>query len=119
MSKKILGGLFLLIFVFAFAMPLLVITDTASSDDNRVDYYLYRVHAVCPDGSVMGSYDEWRSSSWTDDNHPDPNCDYWEFGDPDDPYWEFACLHVSHDTTYRVYDTPTDTYTYISEAACR
>ena len=124
MLKKILGGLSLLTFVVAFTMPLLVTTNTANSDDNRVDYYLYRVHLTCPDGSVIGSYDEWRSVSWTGDDHPPNNCGYWEFDnleteDPDDTYWEFACLHVSHWTTYRVYDTPTNTNVDVSERACR
>lgn len=119
MLKKILGGLSLLIFTLAFTMPLLVITNTANSEGNRVDYYLYRVHMVCPDGSVIGSYDEWRSSSWTDSDHPPDNCGYWNFGDDNNPDWQFACLHVDHGYTYRVYDTPTDTYTYMSEEACR
>ena len=119
MLKKILGGLSLFTFVLAFTMPLLVITNTGNSDDNRVDYFLYRVYLTCPDGSVIGSYDEWRSVSWTDSSHPSNQCGYWEFGDPDDPYWDFACLHVSHGTTYRIYDTPTDTTLYVGEGACR
>lgn len=118
MFKKILGSFSLLIFTFAFTMPLLVITRPAISTDNRVDYHLYRVHMICPDGSVIGSYDEWRSVTWTE-NHPPKNCGYWNFGDDDNPDWQFACLHVDHGSTYRIYDTPTNTNVYVSESACR
>ena len=127
MFKKILGGFSLLIFVLTFAIPSLVITNTANSDDNRVDYYLYRVHLTCPDGSVIGSYDEWRSVSWTDSNHPEPYCEWQEFchkewrsgKEVEVCKWVYVCNEPDHWTTYRLYSTPTHTKKYMSERACR
>ncbi len=115
MLKKILEGLFLFILVFAFTIPLLVITNTADSTDNRVHYYLYHVDVVCPDGSIFSSYREWRSTSWTDDNHPDD----WLFCFDNGQGIQCDPFHTSHLVDYTFDHSITYTTTSVSAAACR
>lgn len=128
MLKKMLGGFSLLIFVLTFIMPLLIIPNTANSTDNRVDFYLYRIRLVCADGQVIGSYDEWRSVSWTDEStHPGDYCHWVEFCYSvwKDGRWQeecediWVCDHRDHNITYRLYDTPTYVDKPMSERACR
>ena len=70
MLKKILGGFSVLLLVFAIVMPLLVTTNTAYSTPNKMVIYYVITSLVCPDGSIIGSYSEWRSMLVTDSNHP-------------------------------------------------
>lgn len=70
MLKKILGGFSVLFLAFAIVMPLLVTTNTAYSTPNKRVFYRVKVNLVCPDGSVIGSYTEWRNMLVTDSNHP-------------------------------------------------
>lgn len=70
MLKKILGGFSVFLFVFAFVMPLLVTTNTAYSTPNKKIFYFCEITTVCPDGSILSSYNEWRSMLVTDSDHP-------------------------------------------------
>ncbi len=115
MFRKILGGFSVLLLVFAIVMPLLVTTNTAYSTPNKQVLYRVLIKLTCPDGSIIGSYSEWRSMLVTDDNHP--------------PDWEFCfesgqgkvChpQHTNHDITLVINRGLTVINKPMSARACR
>ncbi len=114
--KKLVWRLSLPIFLFTIITPLFVMINTVDSTDNRVHCYLYTVvHMVCPDGSVIGSYDEWRSISWTDSDHPPDTLFCWGEG------FNIQCrfFHTHHAITRTVHPSVTHTNIYMTERSCR
>ena len=115
MLKKILGGFSVLLLVFAIVMPLLVTTNTAYSTPNKKVLYRVIVKLVCPDGSVIGSYSEWRSMLVTDSNHPDD----WEFCYDTGQGIKCDPVHTSHGITLVINRGVTVINKPISARACR
>ena len=115
MLKKILGGFSVLLLVFAIVMPLLVITDTAYSTPNKRVFYRCEITTVCPDGSILSSYSEWRSMLVTDSNHP-PD---WKFCFDAGQGIQCHYHHTEHWITYVINQGVTLITRYASERACR
>ncbi len=115
MFKKILGGFSVLLFVFAFVMPLLVTTSTAYSTPNKRVFYRCEVTTVCPDGTVLSRYTEWRSMLVTDSNHPPDGEFCYDTGQgiQCDP------VHTDHGTSIVFNQGLTKITRYASARACR
>ena len=95
--KKLLGGLTLFTFVFAFAIPSLVIIESAKAGPTIEFVYDHTTYYVCrcPTGVGWVIVDRWvkedREISFY--NHPDPKIVDWEE------------VHVFHNITYNMHDT--------------
>ena len=115
MLKKILGSFSVLLLVFAIVMPLLVTTNTAYSTPNKKIFYYVKINLVCPNGDVIGSYSEWRSTLVTDGDHP-PD---WEFCFDAGNGVECHPQHTSHETTLVINSGVTVIDKPMGERACR
>ncbi len=97
MFLKLLGGLTLLVFVFAFAIPSLVIIESATAEHDVEFVYDHTTYYVCPCPTGVGwvIVDRWVKEDrekvfW---NHPKPIIVNWEK------------VHVFHNITYNMHDT--------------
>lgn len=124
MLKKSLGVLSLMIFVFAFAAPLLLLTPPAAGSDNYTYHQPYTKYFYCPDGSVLYTISGTTVSTATVD-HPEEYCYIYGYDcgfDPDIGYVckpQWICKHTDHGMTH-VY--PTNEVSYRRDAsprACR
>ena len=105
MSKKLFGGISLLIFV----MTLLVFTNNSYSHGNRQDWYEHITNYTCPNGEIAFSSTRWVVVRWSQD-HPADDC-HWEkhcWNALENWKWVRKCkwvevCHVDHGITYRVY----------------
>ena len=128
MLKKYLGGFSLLIFVFAFAAPLCVLTPPAASDDNYTFTQPYTAYYYCDDGTLLYTTTG-TSTNTAKVDHPDDDCSWYVSYVPGPAkaegdihvkvrYFE-RCEHVDHGMTY-VYNSNRVSYTRsASERACR
>lgn len=96
-SRKLLGSLTLFTFIFAFAIPLLVMIESAKAGPNVIyvrDHTTYYV-CRCPDRPLWIIVDCWVDERREIDyiNHPDPIIVDWE------------PQHVFHNVTYNWLDT--------------
>lgn len=128
MLKKYLGGFSLLIFVFAFAAPLCVLTPPAASSDNYTFTQPYTAYYYCDDGTLLYTTTGTSTNTETVD-HPEETCEivgnvYWHYyqeGRLIDTIKEprIECEHTDHGMTY-VYNSNRVSYTRsASERACR
>ena len=129
MLRKSLGGFSLLIFVFAFAVPLLVLTNPAVGSDNYTFTQPYTKYYTCPDGTIAYTETGTTTNTATVD-HPPDRVSY-EYGcwplyyDYEADKWIEECgnvevsEHTSHGMTY-VYNSNRVYYYYRARlTACR
>ena len=125
MLKEFFGILSFLMFVCAFAVPLLVLTDPAVGDDNYTITQPYTAYYTCPDGTLL--YTRTGTSSNTSTvNHPADileeylHCyeeQWWPFDTVCETAYRY--VHASHGMTY-VYNASRVYYYYdASPEACR
>ncbi len=129
MLKKSLGGFSLLMFVFAFATPLLVLTPPAASDDNYTYSQPYTAYYHCPDGTLLYTETGTTSNTVTQNHPPDEIVEEYEcwpiYYDWEEERWVEECgwveysLHTSHDMTYVYNSNPVYYYYTINSSACR
>lgn len=105
MLKKTLGVLSLMIFIFAIAAPLLVLTPPAAGSDNLTITQPYTKYFYCPDGTLLYTITGTNTSTASVD-HPEETCyiSGYDCGfDPDIGYVckpQWYCAHTDHDMSY-------------------
>ncbi len=110
MLKQSLGGFSLLIFVFAFAAPLLVLTNRVEASDNYTFTQPYTKYYTCPDGRIVDTESGTTTNTATV-NHPSDRVFYeyrcWPlYYDYAAEKWIYECgnvevsEHTSHGMTY-------------------
>lgn len=122
--KKSLGVLSLIIFVFAFAGPLLLLTPPAAGTDNYTYHQPYTKYFYCPDGTVLYTISGTTVSTATVD-HPENYVYIYGYDCGFDPELGYVCkpqrisAHTDHEMTH-IY--PTNEVKYRRDAsprACR
>ena len=115
MLKKSLEVLSLLMFVFAFAVPLLVLTNPAVGSDNYTITQPYTAYYYCADGTLLYT-STGTSSNTATVNHPEDLC-YIERDEAGERW--IVCYHRPHGMTY-VYNSNEVSYIRSASAeACR
>ena len=128
MLKKSFAGFSLLIFVFAFATPLLFLINRVEADANYTFTQPYTAYYYCADGTLLYT-NTGTTTNTAEVDHPEDTCEvvgtiYWHIYQ-EGKYLEtieepnIECEHTDHGMTY-VYNSNEVSYIYsASTGACR